>query len=200
MLFSDPVMKDGVYLLYSAKKFFGIPDGAYLIGKNIISDEYTAGTSINYSHFLLVSYEAGTNAAYQMKKDSDRFIADNPGSMSKLALGLLKNVDYDSVFARRENNYSYLHERLKDVNQLNLPKISCPYHYPLLISGKGRQIKCDLISNKIYVPTLWNGDDLLKHGNTFELFMFHDAVFIPVDQQYDENDMEYLAEFISSCF
>ena len=47
--FSRPVLRDNVYNIYSAKKFFGVPDGAYLISTKIRSDEapsYSASSLI----------------------------------------------------------------------------------------------------------------------------------------------------------
>lgn len=196
--FSEPVMRDGIYQVYSAKKFFGVPDGAYLVGSSVAPAGETTGYSHNYAGFLLTSYEAGTNAAYSMKKAADKVIADSPGNMSSLALGLLRNVDYGRTFRRREDNFSILHQRVGNYNELSLPDRCAAYLYPFLLAGRGRELKRYLIQNRIYVPTLWSGDDLLKNGNDFELSMSDDAVFLPVDQRYDSDDMNYIAESLIS--
>ena len=197
--FSEPITGDGIFQVYSAKKFFGIPDGAYLIGKEVPSQKEAPGYSYEYADYLLLTYEAGTNAAYQKKKAADQFIENHPGTMSSLSLGLLRNVDYTSVRNRRESNFSCLHERLGQLNELSLPDTCAAYQFPFLMTGRGRELKRRLVENKIYVPTLWKGEELLQNGNAFELSMSDDAVFLPVDQRYDGNDMRYIADFLMSC-
>lgn len=197
--FSAPIMRDGVCQVYSAKKFFGIPDGAYLIGQTVSPQKEAAGNSHGYADYLLLTYEAGTNAAYQKKKAADQVIENHPGTMSSLSLGLLRNVDYTSVRNRRESNFSCLHERLGQLNELSLPDTCAAYQFPFLMTGRGRELKRRLVENKIYVPTLWKGEELLQNGNAFELSMSDDAVFLPVDQRYDGNDMRYIADFLMSC-
>ena len=46
--------------------------------------------------------------------------------------------------------------------------------------------------------TLWRGEDLMRDGNAFELSMSDDAVFLPVDQRYDDDDMNYIADTVLS--
>ena len=68
--FAEPVIGDGIYQLYSAKKFFGVPDGAYLLGKGVLPENEPPGYSHEYADYLLLTYEAGTNASYQKKKSA----------------------------------------------------------------------------------------------------------------------------------
>lgn len=49
---------------------------------------------------------------------------------------------------------------------------------------------------KIFVSTLWKGKELLKKGNEFEINMSDNAVFLPIDQRYDEEDMRFLANTV----
>ena len=46
------------------------------------------------------------------------------------------------------------------------------------------------------MPTLWAGEDLLANGNEFELQMSSDAVFLPVDQRYDLEDILFMADVV----
>ena len=196
--FTDPFIAKGIYQLYSAKKFFGIPDGAYLIGEGVSAQQEPPGYSYEYADYLLLTYEAGTNAAYGKKKSADSYIGNNPGTMSALSVGLLGNVDYTNVRKKRESNFRCLNEKLSGWNELSLPEVCAAYQYPLYIPAKGRELKRKLIEKKIYVPTLWRGEDLMRDGNAFELSMSDDAVFLPVDQRYDDDDMNYIADTVLS--
>lgn len=196
--YSEPIIGERIHNVYSAKKFFGIPDGAYLISKTIISSNLESPiNAYEYSNYLIRTYEEGTNAAYQMKKEVDKRIADHYGSMSKLAIGLLQNVDYSRVEKSRIENYKILYAAFKNINEFVLPE-SCPsYQFPLLIRKKGKEVKRMLIERHIFVPTLWSGKDLQEQGNSVELNMMSDAVFLPTDQRYDADDMKYLISCVN---
>lgn len=190
--FEAPIVADHIHNVYSAKKFFGVPDGAYLISNAAIISAETMTDACEYSGYLLCAYEQGTNAAYTAKKETDGILAVKYSGMSRLALGLLQNVDYGKVKQRRINNYRLLRLAFEDRNSLYLSEKSIPYQFPFLIKKQGRGIKKKLIQEKIFVSTLWSGEDLKEHGNEFELSMMHDGIFLPIDQRYDEADMEFL--------
>lgn len=200
--FSTPIMRSKVYNAYSAKKFIGVPDGSYLISLDANWNESPMTYASSYSSFLLTAYEEGTNAAYSAKKEADKTIAANYGGMSYLAKGILRNTDYSYIKEQRKKNYLALQEELSEINELKLPDACSPYHYPLLIRGKGSMIKRKLVENKIYVPTLWGDIDLPVTRNEFENEMSENCVFIPLDQRYNENDMKYIIgkikEFINA--
>ncbi len=191
--YAAPVIERHIHNLYSAKKFFGVPDGAYLISAHFVSAGQVPTEAYDYAGYLVLTYEKGTNAAYAMKKEADNVIADNYGCMSKLAIGLLQNVDYERVAGRRSANYKTLHSALKDRNELMLPEDCIPYQYPMLIREQGSDIKRKLIEDRIFVSTLWSGKELMRNGNPFELDMSKHCIFLPLDQRYYESDMEYIA-------
>lgn len=194
-----PLIKEHIFNIYSAKKFFGIPDGSYLIGKEICPEEQALSYSGDYSGYLLISYEKGTDMVYEEKKRGDAVIAAHYAPMSVLALGLLKNADYERVRRRRIHNFSLFHKELEPINELKIPRISPAYHYPLLISKAGKHLKKQLIQNQIFVPTLWKSGELTESGNAFERNMSDNAVFLPIDQRYDDHDIGYIIETIRTC-
>lgn len=200
--FAEPVMISNIHNVYSAKKFFGIPDGSYLISQSIVKEIETPIDSNEYAGYLLKTYEVGTNVSYADKKAADDIIASNYSSMSKLAIGLLRNVDYDNVKEIRRENFEFLRQTFDEVNELKLPHNVSSYQFPLLLSSKGKMIKQQLVAEKIFVSTLWKGEDLLNSGNEFELNMSENAVFLTMDQRYGIDDMKYIAnetlKFINS--
>lgn len=193
--FTPPVMQGNWYNFYSARKFFGVPDGAYLIGVDIQASPREYTKAAEYFHYLALTYEEGTNAAYKEKRELDRWLGEHPGGMSVLAKGILENVDYERVRRVREENFRVFRDRLDSLNRLKIPRFCPAYVYPLLIPGGG-ELKKRLVEQKIFVPTLWLGEDLLAHGNSFELSMSRDGIFLPVDQRYSVEDMEYMGEVI----
>ena len=194
--FSKPIIQKNIYNIYSAKKFFGVPDGAYLISEEITSDCDVESCSLKYVDYLIKSYELGTNAAYQDKKNADKYIAKNYAPMSKLALGLLRNVDYNRAQHQRYDNFDYMRQAFFYVNELSITCGYSAYLFPLLLKGKGQFLKKKLVEKKIYVPTLWNDEKYARVFNEFETYMAQDALFLPVDQRYDVLDMEYIVSCV----
>lgn len=190
--FAKPEKRRRIHNLYSAKKFFGVPDGAYLVSMDIIGGEKEYSYSYDYSKYLLTAYEKGTNAAYRAKKEADLIIAQQYTTMSRLANGLLKNVNYSIVKLKRETNYSILFQQLQKKNKLHLPKKIAAYVYPYLPQQDGEIIKKRLVEQRIYVPTLWNGEDLKHNGNSNELEMMNCCIFLPVDQRYNQEDINHI--------
>ena len=194
--FAEPIFQKNIYNVYSARKFLGVPDGSYVVAEGISISTPELANSCAYAGYLLKAYECGVNAAYHEKKAADQIIAEQYTGMSKLTVGLLKNVDYENVKNRRIKNYRVLHQELGNINELLIPQ-ECPaYQYPLLISDHGEKIKSELVKKKIFVSTLWKGKELLEKGNEFEINMSDNAVFLPIDQRYDEEDMRFLANTV----
>ena len=202
--FSEPVIKKNVFNLYSAKKFFGIPDGAYLISEDLTLEEVNSqsfSTSELYNDYLITSYEKGTNAAYKSKKAADMIIADNHANMSLLAMGILKNVNYNTVKETRASNFRVLHESFIEMNALDIDtEADYPvYHYPLMIYSNNdavNKIRTAIISEKIYSPVLWKGEYINKYGTDIEANLSNRLIFIPIDQRYNNDDMLYMLERI----
>lgn len=194
--FASPILREGVYNVYSAKKFFGVPDGSYLISKEFEREEERFSYSHLYASYLIEAYEKGTNFAYAKKKKADELIAQHYDKMSVLAHGILKNIDYDAVKKTRQSNYGLLRNKLSIYNELKLPERCAAYQFPLLIKENGTQVKKELVQQKIYVSTLWTGEELLSCGTLFELHMKDDCIFLPVDQRYNEVDMEYICDSV----
>ena len=193
--FARPIVKSKVWNIYSAKKFFGIPDGSYVVASDLVKESQQASKSYAYAAYLIKTYEEGTNAAYQEKKQADSLIAKKYDSMSSLARGLLCNVNYEAVRSVRVQNYDMLVAAFDDRNRVKVPESVAAYHYPLYLPVKGKEIKNKLIEHKIFVSTLWGGD-LKKYGSGFEKSFADNTILLPMDQRYDAKDMEYIIEMM----
>ena len=194
--FAEPILQAKVHNVYSARKFFGVPDGSYIISKSINPFMDKLSEAFSYSKYLVETYEMGTNYAYKDKKIADEMIAENYSSMSKLSHGILKNVNYECVIERRRINYSKLYSILSKYNELDIDDNLIVYQFPLLINKWGREIKRQLIGERIYVSTLWASDKIEKNANFFEKKMRDHCIFLTVDQRYNEEDMEYIAKMV----
>jgi len=193
--FSEPLK--GVDTFYSARKFFGVPDGAYLYintSNNIaIRDDHSEN---RFSH-LLKRIEYGAEEGYpDFKLNDDRLIGQAIKNMSKITQAVLCNINYKYVIKKRKENFNILNKHLSNINQLafELGDETVPMIYPLLIDEIN--IKEILIDKKIFVPTYWPNVLDWSQENSFEVNLTKAMIPLPLDQRYNKDDMKYIIKII----
>ena len=189
--YNKPIMRENVYNLYSCKKFFGVPDGGYLISERKINQIYKVTTSSRFSNYLIKSLEEGTNSCYQEKKAVDMYINNNYSGISIFAEELLARIDYKAIIEIRKKNFSIYQQYFAEKNRIKCEDDCTPYIYPLNV---GKNIKVKLIKEKIYVPTLWGQCLDKQFTNKLEQKLATNTLFLPLDQRYDEKDINYISE------
>lgn len=197
--FEYPVMEKDTYNIYAPKKFFGIPDGGYLISESIDFENEKVDESYGAEmiHYLAAAFEEGTEASYNEKKCVDIKISNENKGMSIISHGIMRNVDYNHVLTTRTNNFRCLNDIFRSKNEIAIDGITPAYVFPLLVKH-GKEIKQCLIRRKIFVPTLWSGEDLNEYGNEFEKHISADGIFLPIDQRYGVEDMRYLSDLVEN--
>lgn len=195
--YTPPVLEEGVMNVYSCRKFFGVSDGAYLIGKGIEKPELERDVSSVRAGHLLKSVELGTNSAYLESKHNEEVLGEKKLAMSVLTEQILRGTDYEAVAAKRNRNFQYLHQRLKKLQQLEIAESDpVPYAYPLLLD---RDIHKELVRERIYVPVLWSQLLERKWNGTLEQRYSANIVPLPLDQRYDEAQLEHMVRIIEAC-
>lgn len=200
----------GMNVLYSCRKFFGVPDGAYLV----LGEEDAEKTKeackalpqdVSYERmgFLLGRFEAGASPFYQEYVKNNEYFSHEPVKrMSKLTHNLLRAVDYSFVCERRTDNFAFLHQHLKEKNRLRLPMvIPGAYAYPFWFNGSGisgKELRRRLIDQQVYIPMLWPEVCGLTEASPLEKQMAENILPIPVDQRYGREEMEEILVRIST--
>ncbi len=151
--FQKPI--DGIDTIYSCRKFFGVPDGAYLSTDKFLEEKLEFDVSKNRMKHILGRYEGRASDYYNYFQKNDKDLKNEPLKyMSMLTRNILKAIDYTKVRDIRRKNYFYLDEKLKKINTLKVLEPDVPFAYPLYLEN-GMEIKKELIEEKIYIPTLW---------------------------------------------
>ena len=182
---------------YSARKFIGVPDGAYLS----INKQYTANLKrdVSWSRFrhLLsrIDESASTGYSYFRSIDSS-FVGNDIKLMSHLTKKILQSLDYDKIIGKRRENFNYIHKKLHKMNLFpySSKDICCPMVYPLYVKKDG--LKEFLIKNKIYVATYWPNVFDWVTENTIEYQLAQYLIPIPIDQRYSINDMKRIVSIV----
>lgn len=195
--------REGVYNIYSCRKFVGVPDGAHIIKSNIIKKDLPVYSTADNYYFLLKAYEEGSGLSYSAYQKSEERFTDEKTvyGMPRLTSQLLKTVSYDAIIKRRKGNFMILHQLLKACNQINLNldityQSSVPCVYPLLIREHGISVRKELVEQGIYVSTLWKHIISDHKANEFEKKLAENVIPLPIDQRYEEEDMKKLTSIV----
>lgn len=192
--FQAPI--NGIDTIYSCRKFFGVPDGAYLSSNVILDCELDTDKSSERMTHILGRCEGRRASDYyaDFKKSDESYINLPLMKMSWLTSNLLGAVDYDRVKNIREENYNVLASLLGDNNILSKfsPSLPAgPYAYPYYCEG-GMTVKKKLAERKIYVATLW--PYALTCGDVTAEDYAANILPVPCDQRYNSDDMKYIAK------
>lgn len=187
---------EGLDTIYTCRKFFGVPDGGYLYTDCALSEILQKDESYDELTFLAGRLERSANEFYSAYRENEQRIDELPlRRMSMVTQNLLRGIDYEQIKKERERNFSYLHEQLRSVNQLELCLPDGPYMYPLLVKD-GAEIRRSMQEKRIYIPTLWPNVLQGCPSDSLEYQYATDILPIPVDQRYDIGNMETIVDEI----
>jgi hypothetical protein len=206
--FCKPVVTNGnnSISVYSCRKFIGVPDGAYVIGKNVkqYTSEYEQDYSSDTSLFLLQRVEYGCEGkAYQNRVANEHRIAtSNIKNMSRLTYSILDGTDYNYIIEKRKHNFDYAQSLFFHVNKLNpltYYSTDCvPMVYPLLIEDDN--LLDQLLKAKHFQGHWWSYlcDELMS--DCFEYWLSRYMLPITIDQRYNESDIMDIGEVLLGNF
>lgn len=201
--FSTPVAD--VPTFYSARKWFGVPDGAYLYTtlrrENPLSEYVTPNYHFNHLIDRLVT-DGGNPLALTKYRiaECDLDAVGEPREMSRVTRRLLQNIDYERVILERRVNFACLHEHLFQYNRLSMPYgyTHVPMVYPLWLQDAGGLREC-LTKNKIFTARYWPDMPLgVVDPSNLERDLYNNLIPLPVDQRYTVEDMKRVLEIINA--
>lgn len=191
----------GIDTFYTCRKFFGVPDGAYLYTDKYLDIEIEQDVSWDRMSFLTKRIDLGAEAGYMdFREQSTRLVGQPIKRMSNLTQRLMQSIDYVASALQRRNNFFFLLDALADTNQLHLPLSddAVPMVYPYLTTDK--TLKNRLIADKVFVATYWPNVLQWCYSDDWEYYLAERTVFIPVDQRYHQVDLQRIIQVITSFY
>ena len=195
--FQKPI--SGIDTIYTCRKFFGVPDGAYLSTEVKIKNDLEIDISKDRMAHVLGRYEGMASDYYKKFQNSDESFKNEPLKyMSNLTHNILGAIDYERVRQIRNENYAYLESKLGSYNKLHLITPNGAFAYPFYMEN-GIEIRKALAKKKIYIPTLWPNviNEMLQ--DTLEYNYAANILPLPCDQRYIVEDMVKMVEEIEKC-
>lgn len=198
--FSTPI-KHSINV-YSARKFIGVPDGAYVIGTDAEKylAEYEQGFSSDTALFLLQRIEYGCEGkTYQTRTvNEQRIDTEDIMKMSKLTRTILDGTDYEYIKEKRRENFSYACRCFGAINMINPEEYyddSCvPMVYPLVVEDE--ELLPKLLHAKHFQGHWWTWVLNSVGTNCFEKWISKYMIPITIDQRYGVEELDYLKEII----
>lgn len=199
----------GDYCICSLRKWFPVPDGGVLYSEKTLNlKKYTANSWHEIKRTAMENkglYLQGRKV--QKEEFLSTFVATEelldlqtePFAISEKSYETLKYIDINKISEVRCKNYSVLTESIKEIKQVAMGGMGqVPLFYTVSIKDRDLLRKY-LIANHIYCPVHWPlYDELEKRENS----VYNNAreLSIPIDQRYDNTDMEYIITVIAKYF
>lgn len=188
----------GIDTFYSCRKFFGVPDGAYLYCDAKL-DEYIGQDhqSLERMNHLLKRIAMSAEDGYSDFRRTDDGLDNQPIlRMSKLTKRIMQSIDYEASAKQRRANYKLLCHTLGKANSLKLPLSddAVPMVYPHLSTEN--DLREVLIKKKIFVACYWPNVLEWVSKDKNEYLLASKMQPLPVDQRYGKEEMKYILNTI----
>lgn len=194
-------LKSEIKSFYSSRKYVGVADGgiAYIGNEQPIDTSfYEEEPTASHSDHLIIRKEKGAEEGFKSYQANEESLDNQPiRRMSSVTKEALLRIDYEKIKRKRLSNWAVLVEALANKNQLQLPTISefeCPMVYPYAVSN-GQKLRKRLIENKVFVAKYWP-NVLPCKGFELEVSLANNVMALPIDQRYEERDMERIINII----
>ena len=189
----------GIDTFYTCRKFFGVPDGAYLYCDKKLDEEIEQDYSYDRVAHLVKRIDLSAEEGFKDFRRVDDGLDNQPiRKMSKLTQRMMMGIDYETAALRRRANYQLLHEALGKENnlELHLEEDAVPMVYPYLVPIEGLREK--LIENKIFVARYWpNVLEWAKQEDIDYLLAFQTQP-LPIDQRNGVEDMKRIINIVTN--
>ena len=187
----------GIDSFYTCRKFFGVPDGAYLYTDKPLDVELEQDHSYDRFMSLTKRIDLGAESGYADFRELSKSLVGQPiKRMSNLTQRMMQGIDYIGVAKQRRENHMQLHRALGATNSVDLPleDDAVPMVYPYLTAVKG--IREKLIENKVFVARYWPNVLEWTKKDDIDYLLAYQLQPLPVDQRYWGNEMKRIIEII----
>lgn len=182
--------------VYSARKFVGVADGAYVVGKDAHKyvDEYLQCYSSDTAAFLLKRIEYGCEGkGYEARSiNEERVDTEDIMKMSALTRAMLDGADYEYNQKRRKDNFRLACELYAGINAIDPTRFydegAVPMVYPLVVEDD--DLLKHLLMAKHFQGHWWKYITKELPETSFEHWLSRYVIPITIDQRYDESDIK----------
>ena len=208
-LLSEHVGQYSDFILFSPRKFIGVPDGGIVVSCCDVRFDNIELKPAPMSWWLKVLEAAinrrefdrygGQRRWYQLFRETETSAPYGYIAMSDVSKKLLLNCfDYSQIAQQRVENYSILLHKLKNIALFcSLPKGTVPLGFPVRHQQRNR-VRESLFQKQIYPPVHWTIDSVVPEGFQESRRLADNIMTLLCDQRYDKHDMKRMTKIILS--
>jgi dTDP-4-amino-4,6-dideoxygalactose transaminase len=207
-LFTQGVGSIADFVVFSPRKFVGVPDGGILNCNGEHAFESIRLKPPPAEWWLKAWFASVLRRDFDLQQADRRWFeffreteADapvGPYAMSELSRVLLtKGICYSGMAQRRLDNYKLLEKALNRLALFpSLPAGVVPLGFPIRLNNRD-SLRQKLFREQIYPPVHWAIEGLVprEFGESHDLSA--KILTLPCDQRYDETDMDRMASIVS---
>lgn len=185
---------------FSCRKFFGVPDGAYLYTNCSLGKELSQDESFERMTFLTKRIDRSPQEAFADFHANDEAISNiGVKKMSKLTQAMMRGIDYGAKANRRLQNFLILDRALRETNYFkwDLDYGSVPLVYPYFVEN-GAALRQHFIDNNVFCARYWPNVLEWCQPVDWEYQLAENLICLPIDQRYDEEDMQVIIDLLDS--
>lgn len=183
---------------YSCRKYFGVPDGAYLYTDCILDEKIPQDESFDRLTFLSKRIDRSAQEAYGDFHANDKSLASvGMRRMSKLTEKMMCGIDYTTKANKRIRNFHLLDSALRETNRFkwDMDYGTVPMVYPYYVED-GAQLRQLLIDHQVFCARYWPNVMEWCQKGSLEYQLAENIVCLPIDQRYGNEEMERILEII----
>lgn len=209
----QPLTENVDFAVCSIRKWFAIPDGGILIGKDTIpqilmsEDSFFAqkrSSALQRKSRYLSTARAEEKVLFRRELEEANIYlnGDNKlAEMSGLSKKILASINFKGIYKNRRRNAQYLEEKLRDVTGLRLlvkdASVSTIY-FPILVVGDQLSIERHLSEQGVYAPVIWPLPEQSKGVCPVADEIGEHMLAIPCDHRYNLEDMEKIVAILKN--
>ena len=186
------------YSFVSARKFFAVPDGAFLYSMHEIDiSNYPSNVDVDLNYLFFPMFHEGNRSLDAFHKN-EKLLSSEIKGPSQYSERILEGLNLERVSTIRKENFDFLSDRLISLNQLSFASNSGelpPFCYPFL---HPKEIDKDhLVDEGFYIPSYWsdvNNRDI--EGFEFEKTLSKHLLPLPVDHRYSQTQLVRLVDYL----
>jgi dTDP-4-amino-4,6-dideoxygalactose transaminase len=206
-LLSGGVGRFADFVLFSPRKFVGVPDGGILLsnGKgDLCSIDLKRPPSRWWNKALRAAVmrrrfdtHGGSRRWLELFQEVELECPTGPYAMSDVSKKILMNgFDRPAIARRRVANYQILAEELGRVTLFpDLSSDVVPLGFPIRVKNRDR-VRQTLFVHEIYPPIHWPIQGIVPERFRDSHRLATEIMTLPCDQRYDSDDMERMASLI----
>ena len=181
-------------VIYSPRKFFGLPDGGFLVNSSTAQMPHACDidSAAHCQHLLhRAAGDVARGYSYFQRAES-RLDKCLQVSISEVSRRLFLAQDFYVVAKKRRRNFRFLVHLLRGrVETIALQQNAVPLCCPIFLPNAA-DLRLHLAKMNIFCPHYWPGNEL-DHSDPFAKKFLSSCVFVPCDQRYDFDDMRKIA-------